>query len=325
MDWIALARRVLGGVPATREEALAVLQSRDDELLSVLQGAFDLRRAHFGRGVNLHVLRNAQSGVCSENCAFCSQSAVSDAPIPRYTLQSADEIVAGFAEAERVGAVKYCIVMSARSPGARDLDVICEALERIRGRSAIHLCVSLGMLTREQARRLREAGANRINHNLETSRRYFPVICQSHTYDDRVSTLSHARDEGLELCCGGLVGMGETMEDRADLALALREIGVNSIPVNFFNARPGTPLADVPRIRPADCLRALAMFRFVNPEKDIRAAGGREANLGHLQALALYAANSIFTEGYLTTPGQGYSADRAMLEDAGFHVASLEA
>ncbi len=325
MKWKALADKVMEGDALTRQDALSVLQSPDDDLLAVLDAAFIVRRHFFGREVNLHVLMNAKSGLCSEDCAFCSQSAVSDAPIPRYPMRSVEEIVEGARAAARMGAVKYCMVTSSRAPSAEDLDAICRALRLIRQSQRIHLCVSPGLLSLDQARQLKEAGADRINHNLETSRRYFPRICTAHGYDDRIATVRNAKAAGLEICCGGLMGMGESPEDRVDLALTLRDLRVHSIPVNFFDPRPGTPLAGVPRISPADGLRALAMFRLANPSCDIRAAGGREAALGHLQALALYAANSIFTEGYLTTPGQGYSADMAMLKEAGFSIGKLEA
>ena len=325
MNWNELSDQVLKGTPLSRDEALSILRSSEDELLAVVQAAFDVRRAHFGRRVNLHVIQNAKSGLCSEDCAFCSQSVVSSSPISRYPMQSPDEILDGARRAGEVGAVKYCIVASSRGPSAEELDTVCNTLRRIRSRSKIHLCVSLGLLTEEESRKLKAAGADRINHNLETSRRYYPQICRAHSYDDRIATIRNAQAAGLEICCGGLVGLGESIEDRVDLALELRQLKVNSIPVNFFNPRSGTPLEKVEKIKPGDCLRSLAMFRMVNPACDIRAAGGREVCIGHLQPLVLYMANSIFTEGYLTTPGQGYSSDRAMIADAGFEVAALEA
>lgn len=324
MNWPDCGRRVKAGDVLTRKEALAVLQSSDDELLEVLHAAFLVRRQHFGRDVNLHILRNAQSGDCGENCAFCSQSAVSGAAIERYPLQSVEEIVAGAIEAQRAGAVKYCVVTSGRAPAAETLGTFCEAARRIRRSGALHLCVSPGLLTAGQARQLAAAGVHRINHNLETSRRHFPALCTTHAYEDRVATVRAVKAAGMEVCCGGILGVGESLEDRVDLAFALRELEVESIPVNFFNPRPGTPLADRPPLGAMDGLRGLAMFRLVNPWRDIRAAGGREACLGSLQALALYAANSIFTNGYLTTPGQGRPADIRMLEDAGFRPAKLE-
>jgi len=323
MDWNHLADRVLDGHRITVEEALAVLRSSDDELLCVLQGAFRLRMHHHGRDVRIHVLRNAKSGLCPEDCAFCSQSVRSQSGVSRYQLQTVEELVDGAREAHRMGAVKYCMVTSTRGPSPRELDLICEAVRRIKAVIPIRICTSLGLLHDGQAEQLAAAGVDRFNHNLETSRRFFPEICTTHTFDDRVRTVQQARAAGMEGCCGGIMGMGETDEDRVALAMELRALEVESIPVNFLDTRPGTPLGIRPRLSPHDCLRTLAMFRFVNPSRDIRIAGGREVSLRRLQPLALYPANSLFCAGYLTTPGQGYSEDIQMIEDAGFRVAEL--
>jgi biotin synthase len=222
-----------------------------------------------------------------------------------------------------MGAVKYCMVTATRGPSDKELDVICDAVRRIKQEIPIRICTSLGLLNDEQALRLAAAGVDRFNHNLEASESFFPKVCQTHSYQDRIATVKAAKAAGMEACCGGIMGMGESLVDRIDLAFALRELEVESIPVNFLDPRPGTPLADVPRMSPMECLRALSMFRFVNPTRDIRAAGGREVNLKHLQPLALYPANSMFTEGYLTTPGQGYEQDMAMIAEAGFRLAEL--
>lgn len=322
-DWTGLAGYVLDGAAVAADDALAILRSPDDELLPLLHAAFTLRSHHHGRDVRIHVLRNAKSGLCPEDCAFCSQSVSFHTDVERYQLQSADELVAGAREAHRMGAVKYCMVTSTRGPSQRDLDVICDAVRRIKAELNINICTSLGLLKDGQAEQLAAAGVTRFNHNLEASRRFFPEICSTHSYDDRVTTVQRAMAAGMEACCGGIMGMGETDEDRVALAFELRELEVESIPVNFLDPRPGTPLGGSPRLSPMDCLRALAMFRFVNPSRDIRIAGGREVNLRHLQPLALYPANSIFCNGYLTTPGQGYESDLRMIEDAGFRVAEL--
>ena len=319
-DWRELAQRTLAGGRITRAEALAVLHSGDDELLEVLAAAFEIRRRHFGRTVNLHVIQNAKSGLCTEDCAFCSQSAVAESGIAQYALQSADEIAEGARWAKARGALRYCIVASGRGPADAEVDRLCDTVRRIKGETDIQICTSLGLLTPDQARRLAAAGVDRYNHNLETSERHYPAICATHSWQDRVRTIGTAREAGLEICCGGLIGMGESDEDRADLALSLRNLGADSIPVNLLDPRAGTPLEGRLRLTPRDGLRVLAMFRFVNPATEIRIAGGREAVLGHLQPLALYPANSIFTEGYLTTPGQGWQRDMDLLRDAGFEV-----
>jgi biotin synthase len=323
VDWNELADRALAGQVPGREEALAVLSAGDDDLLALLHAAFRVRSRYHGRDVRLHVLRNAKSGMCRENCAFCSQAIGAYSGVDRYVLQTVDELVDGARKAAAMGAVKYCMVTATRGPSERELDVICEAVRKIKGELNIKVCTSLGLLNEAQAQRLAGAGVDRFNHNLEASRSFFPRICQTHTYDDRVQTVKYAKAAGMEACCGGIMGMGELPDDRVDLAFALRELEVESIPVNFLDPRPGTPLGGQPRMSPGDCLRALCMFRFVNPTRDIRVAGGREVNLRHLQVLALYPANSMFTEGYLTTPGQGYETDMALIQDAGFRLAEL--
>lgn len=324
MDWNRLANRVLQGDVPSADDGLAVLHSGHDELLPLLQAAFAVRRAAFGRGVHLHVLRNAESGVCPEDCAFCSQSTQAVAAgsgVAQYAMQSVDELVAGAREAAARGAARYCMVTATRGPSARDLDVVCGAVRAIKQEMpGLSVCTSLGLLGPDEARRLAEAGVNRFNHNLETSRRRFPKVCTTHTWEDRVQTVREAKAAGMEACCGGILGMGEGPEERVELAMELRELEVDSVPVNLLDARPGTELADAGRLSPGDALRGLAMFRFFHPKADLRIAGGREVVLGPLQPLALYPANSLFVQGYLTTGGQGEDADREMIEAAGFEV-----
>ena len=323
MDWMRLSRDVLDGNAVSRDQALAMLDAPDDDLLSLLDAAFAIRRRSFGLGVSLHVIRNARSGQCSEDCSYCSQAATAASPIESYPLQTVEQILDGARQARQMKARRYCIVTSGREPSASDLDVICAAARGIKSEMSIELCASLGLLTDAEARQLRQSGVDRCNHNLETSERYYPRICSTHTFADRVATARSVKSAGLQLCSGGLIGVGESHEDRVALAFALRAVQADSIPVNFFDPRPGTPLAGHPPLRPTDGLRALAMFRFVHPEREVRVAGGRERCLGALQALALYAADSLFTSGYLTTPGQGYEADRKMIEAAGFHVVDI--
>jgi biotin synthase len=319
MDWNLLADRVLEGHRLSREEARAVLHAPDDDLLLLMHAAFRVRKHHHGREVRIHVLRNAKSGACPEDCGFCSQSVRFDTGVDRYAMQSADELVEGAHRAARMGAVMYCMVTATRGPSASELDAVCEAVRRIKAEyPTLGICTSLGLLEPGQADQLAGAGVDRYNHNLETSKRFFPEIVGSHAWEDRVATVRAAKDAGLEACCGGILGMGETEDDRIELAFALRELEVESVPVNFLNPRPGTPLGDRPRLTPQECLKSLAMFRLVHPSKDVRISAGREVCLGTLQPLALYAANSFFTNGYLTTEGQGTSNDWHMIEEAGF-------
>ncbi|HMP90365.1 MAG TPA: biotin synthase BioB [Kiritimatiellia bacterium] len=323
VNWNEIADRSLRGEAPTREEAYAVLNAPDEEILSLLNAAFRVRHRFHGWDVRLHVLQNAKSGLCRENCSFCSQAIGAQSGVNRYHMQSVEELVEGARKAHEMKAVKYCMVTATRGPSDKEMDIICEAVRRIKAEIPINICTSLGLLNDEQAKRLAEAGVNRFNHNLETSRNYFPNVCQTHHYEDRVATVKAAKSAGMEACCGGIVGMGETVDDRVDLAYELRELEVESIPVNFLDPRPGTPLAHVPRLKPIECLKTLCMFRFVNPSRDIRVAGGREVNLRDMQAFALYPANSMFSEGYLTTGGQGYDKDIRMIEDAGFRLAEL--
>ena len=321
--WDDLADQALAGNAPSRADALAVLRADEDELLAILHAAFRVRRRFHGRDVRLHVLRNAKSGLCRENCAFCSQAIGAYSGVDRYNMQTVEQLMEGARKAHEMGAVKYCMVTATRGPSEKELDVICEAVRRIKAEMNIKICTSLGLLTEAHAAKLASAGVDRFNHNLETSREHFPKVCQTHTFEDRIRTVKIAKAAGMEACCGGIMGMGETEEDRVDLAFTLRELEVESIPVNFLDPRPGTPLADVPKMTPVECLKCLCMYRFVNPTRDIRAAGGREVVLKHLQPLALYPANSIFSEGYLTTGGQGYEQDIAMIAEAGFQLAEL--
>lgn len=323
MRWDELSKHVLGGQPPTYKQALGILESSDDDLLAVLHAAFTIRRRYFGRDVSIHVIRNAKSGLCSENCSFCSQSAVSESEIPKYPMQSVEQILEGARDAHRLRAIRYCIVTSGRSPSEKDLATICEAARLIKLAVPVQICTSLGLLSEEQAKRLKNVGVDRYNHNLESSERFYSSFCTTHDFADRVATAKTAKAAGLELCSGGLIGIGENLQDRVDLAFALRDLDVDSIPVNFLDPRPGTPLEGLTRLTPADCLRTLAMFRFVNPDKEIRIAGGREACIGSMQILSLYAVNSMFTAGYLTTAGQGYQADMDMIEHAGFAVTEI--
>lgn len=318
--WSALATKALAGTALTRDEARSVLHAPADELLALLDAAFTVRRAHWGRRVSLHVLDNAKVGACPEDCGFCSQSSKYASPSGEAPMKSVDDLVEGARRAHAARAKRYCMVTATRGPSQKDLDTICAAAERIKAELDIELCASLGLLTAAKAQRLASSGVDRFNHNLETSERHYEKIVSTHTWADRVETIQHAKAAGMDTCCGGIVGLGESEDDLLDLAFALRDLDVDSVPVNFLDARPGTPLAAYPLVEPGYALRALCMFRFVHPRTDLRVAGGREITLRALQAMALYPANSIFTQGYLTTGGATPSADHQMIKDAGFEL-----
>jgi biotin synthase len=316
-----LAERAVCDEPLTRAQALGVLASPDADLAAVLWAAYAARARYFGRRVKVCVLQNARSGLCPEDCGYCSQSAVSTADIARYRLLPVDDLVAAARRAAGRGARRYCMVTSARGPSDADIAHFARAARTIRAEMpALELCVSLGLMEEAQARELHDAGVDFVNHNLNTSRRFYPSICSTHTYDDRLATVANATRAGLSACSGVIMGMGETHDDLADVAAELRRIQVTSLPVNFLLPIDGTPLADRRPPAAADCLRALALFRLTNPRAEIRAAGGRERSLGAAQGLALWAANSIFVEGYLTTPGQQHEEAFRMIRALGFEV-----
>jgi biotin synthase len=318
--WHALADRVLAGQWLSFEEALAILDSPDEELLELLSAAYRVRLKHFGRSVQLYFLMNAKSGLCPEDCGYCSQSKVSEAEIPRYSLLSSRKLLDGARRAAEQRARTYCIVISGRAPTEREMQAVTSVVPEIKRQFGLNVCACLGLLTTEQARRLKDCGVDRVNHNLNTSERFYEQICTTHTYQDRLATLRAVREAGLGLCSGGIIGMGEERADVVRLALELRELVVPSIPVNFLNPIDGTPLAGRWQLDPRYCLKVLCMFRLTNPRSEIRIAGGRELHLRSLQPLGLYAANSMFVGDYLTTQGQAAEEDYRMIEDLGFEI-----
>jgi len=323
MPYQTYADQALAGVLLDRADMHAILQTPDDAILLLLHAAFRVRRHYFGRTVQIHVLMNAKSGLCPEDCGYCSQSSVSRAAIDKYPLRPAEDIVNAARQAKANGAYRYCIVTSGRAPTDREVDAMAAIVRQIKQEMDIDICCCLGLLTEEKARRLKVAGVNRVNHNLNSSQHYTPQIVTTHTYEDRIATLKAVQRVGLDTCCGGIVGMGESHDDIIDMAVALRELKVDSIPVNFLHAIGGTPLAHCDNLTPYDCLRVLCLFRFVNPATEIRVAGGREKNLRSMQPLALYPANSLFMEGYLTTGGLGVSDTQQMIADLGFDVVTV--
>ncbi len=321
LHWSSLTARSLSGQAITREEGLAMLRLPDEQVPDALRAAFEVRKVHFGKRVKLCVLQNARSGLCPEDCHYCSQSSLSTAKIDKYPLMAIEQLVEGARRAVDAKATRYCMVTSGRGPLDEEIGHFCEVTREIKQAfPALEICVCLGLLTEAQARRLKASGVGWVNHNLNTSERYYPEICTTHTYQDRVATVRSVRKAGLMTCSGGIVGMGETDEDILDLAFAVREMAMDSIPINFLHPIAGTPMEAHRFLTPMKCLTVLCLFRLLNPRSEIRAAGGREVNLRSVQALALYPANSVFVEGYLTTPGQQAAEARRMIEDLGFEV-----
>lgn len=318
--WRELAQRVLAGYTLSRQDAVAILEAEDDELLELMHSAFQIRKAYFGKKVKLNMIINAKSGFCPEDCHYCSQSVVSEASIEKYPLVGKGSIVAGAKEAIRRKAGTYCIVMSGRRPSNREVEEVAAAVEAIKAHANLKICACLGLLSQEHAQRLFTAGVDRYNHNLNTSRENYEAICSTHTYSDRVDTVETAKAAGLSPCSGAIFGMGEGNDGRVEMAFTLRNLDVDSIPCNFLNPISGTLLEGQQELTPTLCLKILVMMRFVNPTKEIRVSGGRELNLGHLQALSLYAANAIFVGDYLTTKGLEPTQDWQMIRDLGFEV-----
>jgi biotin synthase len=320
MSYDGYAGKALRDEVLTRNECLDVLATPDSRVMELLAAAFKVRERYFGKKVRLQMLLNAKSGACQEDCGYCSQSAVSTADIERYGLLSRDQMLDGARRAAASRAQRYCVVISGRSPLDREVEEIAEAVRAVKKEIPIQVCCSLGLLSEQQARSLKAAGVDRINHNLNTSEAYHPAICSTHTYQDRLATIRHARAAGLEICSGGIIGMGEQDDDIVELALALREVRPDSIPLNMLHPVEGTPLQNCRHLTPQRCLKIFSLFRFLHPRTEIRVAGGREFNLRSLQPLALYAADSLFVNGYLTTPGQLAPDAWKMITDLGFEI-----
>ncbi|MEU6116923.1 biotin synthase BioB [Streptomyces sp. NPDC047117] len=317
----ALVEKGLRRESPSREEALAVLATSDDELLDVVAAAGKVRRQWFGRRVKLNYLVNLKSGLCPEDCSYCSQRLGSKAEILKYTWLKPDEASKAAAAGVAGGAKRVCLVASGRGPTDKDVDRVSQTISAIKEQNeGVEVCACLGLLSDGQASRLRDAGADAYNHNLNTSEAQYGQITTTHTYADRVSTVQQAQAAGMSACSGLIAGMGETDEDLVDVVFSLRELDPDSVPVNFLIPFEGTPLAKEWHLTPQRALRILAMVRFVCPDVEVRLAGGREVHLRTLQPLALHLANSIFLGDYLTSEGQAGKDDLAMIEDAGFEV-----
>lgn len=320
-EWLSsLAHRLMADECCSREEALRLCEEWTP-LEALLDASDRLRAAACGDKVQACAIVNARSGACRENCRFCAQSAHHETKVDVYKLRDADTLVAAAVDMRDSGVSTFGIVTSGPTVTDDELDVICEAIRRIPEEAGLRPCASLGSLRAGQFDRLRESGLSRYHHNLETSRRFFPSICTTHTWDERVETVRRARDAGLEVCSGGLFGLGETWEDRVDMALTLRELAVDSVPVNFLNPVPGTPLEDEARLLADEGLRILAVYRFLLPKANIRVCGGRPSTLGSRQREMFRAGASAYMTGdYLTTSGISPETDRSLLEELGLRL-----
>ena len=321
IDYRRLSEQALDGAAPSPDQALEILDGGTSDLLPLLHAAYAPRHKHFGRKVMVHVLNNVQNGLCPEDCGYCSQNRDSKAAIRPYPMKSREEILGEAEQAANAGASRYCLVLSGRGPTLGYTRRLAEVIAEVKSRYPVEVCLSAGLVDDEKARILAEAGLDRLNHNLNTSEGHYARICSTHSYADRVATLEAARRNGIGTCSGLILGMGEQSRDLVEVAFTLRELEVPSIPVNFLIPIDGNQIRDDGSLTPERCLRCLCMMRFVNPSAEIRIAGGREGNLRSLQSLALYPANSLFVEGYLTTRGDAADETYRMIADAGFEVA----
>lgn len=315
-----LAQRVLNQESLTKDEAISIFENAEIDTFDLLNEAYTVRKHYYGKKVKLNMILNAKSGICAEDCGYCGQS-VKMKEKQRYALVEQDQIKEGAQVATENQIGTYCIVMSGRGPSNREVDHICETVEDIKKvHPQLKICACLGLTKEEQAKKLKAAGVDRYNHNLNTSERYHDEVVTTHTYEDRVNTVEMMKDNNISPCSGVICGMGESNEDIIDMAFALRAIDADSIPINFLHPIKGTKFGGLDLLSPMKCLRIIAMFRLINPTKEIRIAGGREVNLRSLQPLALKAANSIFVGDYLITGGQPNEEDYRMIEDLGLSL-----
>lgn len=318
MDILKLADEIIAGRRINRGEEMDFFITAD--LKNLCDGANRIRKHFCGNRVDLCSIINAKSGKCSENCRFCAQSAHNCTGISEYPFLAPETILNECRHNEERGVHRFSIVTAGRTLSADDFEKTVQAFTLLSRETKMQLCGSLGLLTDEQFRRLRAAGVSRFHCNIETSRRNFPNICTTHTYDDKIACLKRAKDAGFELCSGGIIGMGETWEDRIDMAVSLAEIGVSSIPINTLTPIKGTPLENLPRLTEEEVLRTVAIFRFIVPEADIRLAAGRNFMTNCGEEAFLSGANSTITGDMLTTTGNDIQGDVQMLKNLGFEV-----
>lgn len=310
-----LKEKVIAGGEITREEALRLMEAPLEELCL----AADEIRTHFcGNGFDICTIINGKSGRCSENCKFCAQSAYYHTEAESYPLLDEEEIVRQAKYNADRGVLRYSIVTSGRALKDSEVDQMCAAIRAVKREVDIEVCVSFGLLDTEQYRKVRQAGASRVHNNLETSRRNFPNVCTTHTFDDKVAAIKAARAAGLSVCSGGIMGLGETKEDRVDMAFSLRELGVKSVPLNMLNPIPGTPYEKNERLTPEDMRRIAAVYRFILPDASIRLAGGRGLMADKGEGCFRSGANAVISGDMLTTSGYTIESDMELIERLGY-------
>ena len=326
-NWLAdVEVRVSRGEPLPLDEAESLLRLEPSGTYELLAIANRVARRHKGWAVDLCGIVNAKSGRCPENCSFCAQSAHHAADVPVHALVGVGRMVEASRESADMNAARFGIVTS--GTGIRvgnELDAVCAAIERIAKEGRISPCASLGIASEDVLERLRDAGLVGYHHNLETARSFFPHVCTTHAYEQDVATVQAAKRVGLRVCCGGIFGLGESAAQRVELAATLRELDVDSVPINFLVGVRGTPMADRTPLEPLECLRIVAVYRLMMPTVTLKVCAGRERNLGDLASWVLYAgANGLMVGNYLTTHGRDHRADLAMIRALGFHPVGPE-
>ncbi len=306
--------RSLNGEQITFEDGLFILNYPDELIDQLIEEVKKIREAVFGNQVEFCSLINAKNGACSEDCSFCAQSSKYPTPINAYPLVSKKELLEGAEKAVSIKANRYCIVTSGRRASEEEVEQIADAVKEIRERYPIKVCVSLGSIDEKSLKKLKDAGVDRVNHNLETSKRFFPNIVTTHPWEERYETIKNIQKVGLSTCTGGIFGLGETDEDIVDLAMTYRQLKVDSIPLNFLIPIPGTPLEDAKKLTPERCLKIISLFKVFNPWSELRLCGGREQNLGKYHDTAMEIANCLMAGGYLTRAGRAPGKDEEMVK-----------
>lgn len=310
-----IKEKVLNGGSISREQAFVLYDQPLDEICS----AADLIREHFcGNGFDICTIVNGKSGKCSENCKYCAQSSFYHTEADEYGLLGAEQILQQAKDNKKRGVLRYSIVTSGRCLNDQEIEIMCDTVRKIKKEVKIEVCASFGLLNKKQFRKIKEAGVSRVHNNLETSRKNFHNVCTTHTFDDKVSAIKAAMAAGLEVCSGGIVGLGETKEDQIDMAFSLRELGVRSVPINMLNPIPGTPYAETPMLTIDDMRRIVAVYRFILPRASIRLAGGRGLMEDKGEGCFLAGANAVISGDMLTTSGYTIETDMDMIHRLGF-------
>jgi len=306
----------------TSNQAQEILSSTKIELMPLLNAAYSVRKHFVGKSVTIHIINNGANGHCPEDCHYCAQAKSSNADIEEYSLKSDAEFLAEAKNAYEKGAHRYCMVFAGRGPSIQRTKHLAKLVKEIKSSYPLEVCVSAGLLDDTKAQILKEAGLDRLNHNLNTSERHYKNICTTHTFQDRLNTLSAARKAGIQLCSGVIIGMEEDQQDIIDAGFQLRSMNVESIPINFLIPIEGNKLDKNSSLSPDFCLRVLCLYRFLNPKAEIRMAAGRELHLRSMEVLGLYPANSLFLDGYLNARGDARRRTYQMIRDAGFTIES---